>query len=189
MKEEKRKKIITKTFKELYNAFYYLYKYKGNDILYNGDDGNEGTETDCFGHYFEYNGRKYAVNAGPPEDYGYTPYKPENCCAICVYRFISNKVFAYENADASIQFSFNLKTEKLSEVFEIERKGSDWSLQATFEECDNISIEQIEIDGEASFNYITEGFCVEKNNAYLRRFYIEYDFYQEFLNKFIKNIN
>lgn len=185
MNKAKRKKIITKTFNELYNAFYYLYQYKKDDILYNGYDGTDETSIDCFGHYFEYNGRRYAVDVGYPGEFGYVPDNPINCYSVCAYRFISGKEFAHKNADAYIEFSFNMKTEILSEILEVERNEHDWKLEAEWEECEKyISKEQIKIDENGKFKYITEGFCLEKDDSYLDEFCIDNDFYNEFFGKF-----
>lgn len=184
MKEKKRKEVIIKTFNELYNAFYNLYQYKKDDILYNGFDGTEETSIDCFGHYFEYNGRRYAADVGYPGEFGYEPDNPTNCYGVCVYRFILGKDFAHKNVDACIEFSFNMKTETLSEVLGVERNEHDWKLEATWEECEkHISKEKI-INENGEFKYITEGFCLEKDDSYFDEFCIADDFYDNFFGKF-----
>ncbi len=174
MKEEKRKKIITKTFNELYNAFYHLYQYKKDDILYNGYDEEE--YMDCFGHYFEYNGRRYTADIGYPEEFGYIPDNPKNCFGVCVYRFISDEEFAHKNVDAYIQFTFNIKTEQIQEILELEIKKTMYKLEVNYEECEQIIFkEQLKIDTGKTFEYITEGFGIEKDIDYRMQFYIDND--------------
>ena len=172
MNKEKRKKIITKTFNDLYNAFYYLYQYKKDDILYNGHDGTEETSIDCFGHYFEYNGRRYAADVGYPGEfcYAYSGIK-KNRYGVYVYRFVSGEDFAHDNEDAAISFLFDRKTEKLIEILDLERIGKDWRLDVDGAICKKyISKNQIKIDENGSFEYITEGFHIERNEAYLDKF-------------------
>lgn len=162
---------------ELYSAFLQLFKYKQNDLIYNGciplkdDKDEEGYSLDFFGHYFEINGVKYMANVeNSISKFGYNDISEIGSNAEYVDSYAAqifktdHSMFVYDNVSYTMTFTFDKNTGNLLDLFDLEKRvgnkmkdlDCNYLFTSNSKQFGKFLYEPYVV--ERNFKYITEGF-------------------------------